>query len=166
MQITAAWRLVGDSVAVDYRETGPGIFYGQDLSAFYGADTDYFYTGPSDWRTWPGSLEATGTELQWRVRTAAGPTLGTLSAFAVSVDVPDINVRLNSVAVAATGTRLTGAVGKFLAIQNVQLTLQGGSTASYLEIADKSPTLGPLVFAKNASGTAVAATIDAFLQGY
>jgi len=166
MQITAAWQLVGDSVAVDYRETGPGIFYGQDLSAFYGADTDYFYTGPSDWRTWPGSLKATGAELQWRVRTAAGPTLGTLSAFAVSVDVPDINVRLNNVAVAATGTRLSGAVGKFLTIQNVQLTLQGGSTASYIEIADKSPSVGPLVFAKNASGVAVAATIDAFLQGY
>jgi hypothetical protein len=166
MQITAAWQLVGDSVAVEYRETGPGIFYGQDLSAFYGADTDYFYTGPSDWRIWPGSLKATGTELQWRVRTASGPTLGTLSAFAVSVDVPDINVRLNSVAVAATGTRLSGAVGKFIAIQNVQLTLQGGSTASYLEITDKSPSLGPLVFAKNASGVAVAATIDAFLQGY
>lgn len=84
----------------------------------------------------------------------------------MAVDVPDKTLALNTVAIGSGGTRLVGAIGQFNVIENIQLTLQGGSTAASLEIADKSNTLGPLINAKNAAGTGVAATIDAFLQGY
>jgi hypothetical protein len=165
-RMTAAWTLTGDSVAIAYRETGPGIFYSADLDSFYGADSDTFYSGAGDWAAWPGAIDAAQTEYQWRVSTAAGATSGTLSAFTASVDVPDLSMRLSDVAIASGGTRLTAAAGYFSVLQNVQLTLQGGSTATYLEVTDKSATLGPLIAAKNDARTGVAAIVDAYLQGY
>jgi carbon monoxide dehydrogenase subunit G len=127
---------------------------------------DYFYDPAPPWQAWPGSVTAKNQEYQWRVTTKAGVTSGLLSAFTVAVDVPDKLLALNAVAISAGGSRLTGAIGQFNLIQNIQLTLQGGSTAVLLEIQDYSVTLGPLITAKNSAGTSVTATIDALLQGY
>jgi hypothetical protein len=164
--MTAAWNLAGNSVNVQYRQTGPSRFYGEDLSMFYGPDDVAFYAPAGVWMTWPGSIVATNQEYQWRVTTAAGAASGLLSAFTVSSDVPDKTLKLNAIFIGAGGTRLVGAIGLFNSIQNVQLTLQGGSTAATLEIQDYSSTLGPLITAKNSAGTGVTATIDALLQGY
>ncbi|MDO8778109.1 MAG: hypothetical protein Q7K57_57205 [Burkholderiaceae bacterium] len=164
--MTAAWVLTGDAVNIQYRPTGPSQFYAAGDATFYGADAEQFYDSAPNWMAWPGSVIATNQEYQWRVTTKAGAASGLLSAFAVSVDVPDKTLKLNAVAISAGGTRLTGAIGLFNVIQNIQLTLQGGSTAVLLEIQDYSITLGPLITAKNAAGTGVTATIDALLQGY
>lgn len=166
INMTAAWLLAGDSVNVQYRPTGPNKMYGQDLDYYYGEDTAPFYSAAGDWLTWPGNILAEYQGYQWRVTTALGSISGLLSSFAISIDVPDKNLKLNAVAISAAGTRLTGAIGNFYSIENIQLTLQGGSTAVILEIQDKSTTLGPLITAKNSAGTGVTATIDAHLQGY
>ena len=165
--MTVAWALTGDAVQVLYRPTGPNPFYGADSDLFYGDDAATFYTSvvPA-WMPWPGTVVAANQEYQWQVITTNGQTSGLLSAFTVSVDVPDKNLKVNAVSIGAGGTRLTAAIGLFNVIQNIQLTLQGGSTAMLLEIQDKSTSLGPLITAKNSSGTGVAATIDALLQGY
>ncbi|MDP1530308.1 MAG: host specificity factor TipJ family phage tail protein [Rhodoferax sp.] len=162
----ASWQVQGDAITVQYRQTGPSQYYGNDDRYFYGADADAFFELPGPWQTWPGSIVTRAEEYQWRVATAAGPVAGLLSEFRLDVDVPDKELRLGDVALAAPGTRLAGAVGLFHSIQNVQLTLHGGSTAKLLEIQDKSTTLGPLVIARNGAGTGVTATIDALLQGY
>lgn len=165
--LTLAWTLAGDAPAVQYRRTGPLPFYDDALAFFYAADTADFYSGASAWSSWPGTLRADNNQsYQFQLSTAGGPTSGLLSALAVSVDVPDKTLKLNNVALNAAGSRLTGAIGSFNVIQNIQLTLQGGSSALSLEITDKSATLGPLVIARNSAGTGVAATIDALLQGY
>ena len=165
-KMTAAWTLTGDAVSVQYRQTGPSPFFGPVSNAFYGDDASAFFTPVGAWLAWPGALTAQNQAYQFRVLTAGGPTTGLLSAFVVSVDVPDKVLKLNAVAILAGGTRLTGAAGQFNAIQNIQLTLQGGSSAVSIEIMDKSSPLGPLINAKNSAGISVAATIDALLQGY
>jgi len=165
-EVVAAWQVQGDAVTVQYRQTGPSQFYSNDDSYFYAAAAADFYEPPGPWQTWPGNMVSRAEEYQWRVAVAAGPVTGLLSAFRIDVDVPDKVLRLGSVTLAAPGTRLSAAIGQFHAIQNVQLTLHGGSTATLLEIQDKSTELGPLVIARNAAGTSVTATIDALLQGY
>lgn len=164
--LTATWTLTGNTPAIEYRFTGPSLFFGTDLTLFYGADTDPFFSGPSDWQMWPGSLSAQAQEYQWRVTTRSGETAGLLSAFIASVDVPDLSMKLTGVVIAAGGTRLSAAAGRFTAIQNIQLTLQDGSGAVSLAIQDRSTSLGPLIIAKNSAGTSVTATIDALIQGY
>jgi hypothetical protein len=164
--MTAIWTVTGDSVQVQYRQTGPTLFYGSDLSAFYADDSSSFYQSPPDWQSWPGTVVAQAQEYQWRVSTREGPSIGLLSAFVVSVDVPDKMLKLNSVPIESGGSRLSGSVGQFNVIQNIQLTLQGGSTAVMLEASDYANALGPLVVAKNSAGSSVSATIDALLQGY
>jgi hypothetical protein len=164
--MTVAFTLTGDVIVLQYRPTGPLPFYGAALDFFYGADADPFYDAAPDWMAWPGSVVAENQEYQFRVATASGPDSGLLSAFTVSVDVPDKTLALNGVAIGSGGSRLTGAIGQFNVIENVQLTLQGGSSAVALEIADKDAATGPLINAKNSAGSGVAATIDALLQGY
>jgi hypothetical protein len=164
--MTIAWNISASSYTVLFRKTGPQPFYGNDASYFYGDDASQFYSSPGDWATWPGSISADNQEYQFQVSTVAGATAGVLSGFAVSVDVPDKTLKLNNVAIAPGGSRLTGAIGYFNVIQNIQLALQGGSTAVKLEINDKSAALGPLITARDTSGTSVAATIDALPQGY
>ncbi len=165
--LTLAWTLAGDAPSVQYRRTGPAPFFDDALAFFFGADAAAFYAGAEAWATWPGSLRVDNNQAyQFQFSTQTGPTAGLLSALVASIDVPDRSLKLNNIALAAAGSRLTGAIGYFNAIQNIQLTLQGGGTALSLEISDKSATLGPLVIARNSAGTGVAATIDALLQGY
>jgi hypothetical protein len=165
--LTLAWTLAGDAPSVQFRRTGPAPFFDDALAFFYGADAAAFYSGAEAWATWPGSLRADNNQAyQFQFATQTGPTAGLLSALVASIDVPDKTLKLNSVALDAAGSRLTGAAGYFNVVQNIQLTLQGGGTALSLEITDKSATLGPSVIARNSAGTGVAAAIDALLQGY
>lgn len=166
MRMTALLDISATTYRVDYRSTGPLPFFGNDLDFFFGADDAEFFSPPGAWTTWPGSITAGVTEYQWRVSTVGGASINQLRSFVVAVDVPDKTLRLDDVPVLAGGTRLTAAMGQFFTIQNVQLTLQGGSTAVSLEIADKSTALGPLIVARDAAGTSVPTTVDAFLQGY
>lgn len=166
MHMTASWDISATIYRVDYRSTGPLPFFGNSMDFFFGADDAEFFSPPGAWTTWPGSITAGVTEYQWRVSTVGGASINQLRSFVVAVDVPDKTLRLDDVPVLAGGTRLAAAIGQFFTIQNVQLTLQGGSTAVSLEIADKSTTLGPLIVARNAAGTSVPTTVDAFLQGY
>jgi hypothetical protein len=162
--MTLAWLLTGETQSIQYRETGPTPFYADDAALYYGTDTASFYVSAPAYATWPGAVTAKNQEYQFKVSTTSGAVSGLLSAFAMSIDVPDKVQALNGIAIGAGGTRL--ASSGFSVIENVQITLQGGSTATYVEITDKSATLGPLITAKNSAGTSVTATIDAFLQGY
>jgi hypothetical protein len=166
-QMTIDWVAVGNNLSIEYRQTAPDTFFYPDADPFFLADaTPMFSTTVAPWSSWLGSLVAGNQGYQFRLKTDAGVTQGVFSEFTVSIDVPDKVLSLPNVAISSGGTRLTDAIGYFVAILNVQMTLQGGSTAVYLEISDKSSTLGPLVYARNAAGTAVNATIDAYLQGY
>ena len=164
--LTLVFGLAGQGQLIQYRPTGPNPFYATvGATPFYGLSTANFYAAPPDWITWPGSIVATPQAYQWQVTTTSGPVQGVISGFVAQVDVPDVVLTLNNIPILAAGTRLAGAIGLFQNIQNIQITLLAG-TATAIQIIDKSTTLGPLVQAFNSAGVAVAATIDAFLQGY
>lgn len=156
--------VVGASPSIRYRRTGPQPFYGAANGDFYGDSAALFYSGPSAWAVWPGSVVAVNDEYQLRITTAAGAVQGAVSALAIKIDVPDKTVRLNDVAIAAGGTRLSAIAGQFAVIKNVQVTLQD-STADQIYVVDKNAALGPLIQAK-AGGVGVSAVIDVTLQGH
>lgn len=90
----------------------------------------------------------------------------TVDDIIVTLDVPDIVEGLEDVTISNTGTRLP-ITKTYRGISVVSLTLQtDGSGAVALKIDDKNHTSGPLVYAYNAAGTAVATTIDAIIRGY
>lgn len=95
-----------------------------------------------------------------------GSTATKITGLLVNLDVPDVNERLEDVAISATGTRLP-ITKTYRGISFVSLTMQtDGSGVVALKVSDKNHTLGPLVYAYNSSGTAVNTTIDAFIRGY
>lgn len=165
--MTVSWLLTGNTQSIQYRKTSNNPFYGVDTDPFYSPDdSTRFYTETAIWQPWPGAIVAESVEYQWRVESGAGAVEGKLSSFTVSVDVPDKLLKLDNISISSGGTRLTGTIGQFNSIQNIQLTLQGSTTAMKVEVIDKSLSLGPLVIAKDASNIGVSATIDALIQGY
>jgi hypothetical protein len=95
-----------------------------------------------------------------------GGTAPKITSVLLNLDVPDIIERFEDIAISATGTRLP-ITKTYRGIAFVSLTMQtDGSGVSSLKVSDKNHALGPLVYAYNASGTAVNTTIDAFIRGY
>lgn len=165
--LTASWNIAGAAVTIQYRIDGAEAFYQDNATYFYGATSSAnFYSLPSAWMVWTGSVVTQSAGYQWKVTTVSGAVGGLLFSFTAQADLPTKNLTLNAIALSPSGTRLTGAIGYFNVISNIQLTLASGSTAVKLEIVDKSTTLGALVIAKDGTGIGVAATVDALIQGY
>lgn len=166
-KMTVAATFTGNTPSIQYRKASHEPFYKADSEPFYNPDdAARFYVEIATWQPWPGSVIAELEEYQWLIELGAGAAEGVISAFAASVDVPDKSMTLNDVAIASTGTRLVGAIGEFNAIKNIQVTLQGSTTAMKVEVVDKSLALGPLVIAKDADNVGVGVTIDALIQGF
>lgn len=161
------WDISGSNLSVQYIPIGATSFFKASFDSFYSLDTDMFYVPSPDWAPWIGAITVQDTGYLFKVTTQTGIDTAQFKGFSVVADVPDTLIASNNVLVSSAGTtRLTDAIGKFYSIQNVQLTLHSGGTAVYLEIVDKNTTLGPLIQAKDASGTLVDATVDAIIQGY
>ncbi len=159
--------LAGEGIAIEYRPVGPSRFYADvDSETHYAsADGDAFYDPSPDYTGWPGSLVVSNQPYQFRVTTGNSPTQGKISGLTPTIDVPDIEERLDDVVLAAGGTRLPIAK-TYSVIKNVALTLQDdGGTATRVRVLDKNPSLGPLVQA-DASGTPTTAKVDVIIQGY
>lgn len=167
-KMTLDFDIIGGAYSVYYRVIGTADFYGTDSADFYGTADDFFYGDLESisWQAWRGQALIEQGWYQFKVTITGGSTQGSINDFMVVVDMPDKNLILNGIALSAGGTRLSGAVGQFTVIQNIQLTLRGGSTATYVEASDYANPLGPLAQAKDSTGTGVSATIDAHIQGY
>ena len=162
LSLTAA----GDSITIEYRPEGPDLLWSEV------ADDPLWTTDPTllwhlpGYQPWPGSIVVAPDIYDLRVTTGFGATPGQISLFSALVDVPDIIEHLNDVAIASGGTRLTLAE-VYRVVKNVQLTLQtSGSSALTAKALDKDAVQGPLVQCFNTSGTGVAGTVDATVQGY
>jgi hypothetical protein len=167
-RLTLSHSIVASSYTIEYARDNAEPFYGIGGDFFYGPDADPFYGQPQDWAVWPGYADAPNGEMfRFRITTAGGSGAEVMQTLQANLDVPDITVNTNDLAVSATGTRLAVPAG-LLAIKNIQITVQadgnGGVTARY---ADKTnTTLGPMVFVLNAAGTQVPGLIDAVIQAY
>jgi len=126
------------------------------------------FSGSVGYLEFPGAIRAEEGTYLFRLTIPAqfGGTPPTVDDIIVSLDVEDVTESLEDVAIANTGTRLP-ITKTYRGIAHVGLTLQtDGSGAVSLKLDDKDPDDGPLVYAYNSAGTAVATTIDAFIRGY
>lgn len=151
---------------IEYQTGGGEPMYEPGGDPLYQPSDDMLFGTPSAWQLWPGSLEVDGAlQVRFRITLAAGELRGEIKEVTAVLDVPDVIERLAAVSIASGGTRLP-ITSTYYAIKTVHLTVHGGGTATSARILDKNPSLGPLVQVINASGTAVAGTVDADVYGY
>ena len=167
LQMTLNAAFAGSKRLIEYKITDTDLMYNAlKTSAFFNTSTTaVFYPDASVYQPWPGSILATINNYKFRFTGDTGSTQGNLSTCIVTIDVPDVTEKINSVAISASGTRLP-ITKSYLAITNVQLTLQSSGTAFVAKYADKNNTLGPLIYCQDISGNNVAGTVDAQIQGY
>ena len=151
---------------VEFQTGGAEPMYEPVGDAMFSPVDEALFGTPSAWSLWPGSLEVDGSvQVRFRITLASGELRGEITEVTAVLDVPDITERLAAVAIASGGTRLP-ITRSYAVIKTVHLTVHSGATATSARIVDKNPTLGPLVQVINASGTAVAGTVDADVYGY
>lgn len=169
--MTIDYTATGSAIKIEYRRTGPSAMYsGDDSRPMYALDdTTPMYLAAPDFVPWPGSASALNEPYQWRVTLGGGATQGVLDAFSVTVDVPDKPpLKVIGMAVSSGGSRVTQAAGYFTyAMQSIQITVQGGGTAISADYSDATNLAsGPLVYARDASGSAVNGTVSVTIEGY
>ena len=151
---------------VEYATGGADPLYTPTGDPLYSPADEALYGTPSDWQLWPGSLAVDGTtEVRFRIALAAGDVQGVISAITAVLDVPDITESLAAVAIGSAGTRLP-ITKTYHGIKTVALAVHSGGSGTSARIVDKDAALGPLIQVINTSGSAVAGTVDAQIQGY
>ena len=167
-RMTLLYTAAASQYQINYRPVNAApAFAGRGTQAAFpqGASAAAF-AAPGAWSVWPGEIQASVQPYQFQVVFGVGTTQQQLQRLTAQVDVPDVRLKLSNVAISATGTRLSAAVGKFSAITSINLTLQAGGTTVDAQYTDHSATLGPNIICINNAGTQVAGTIDATLEGY
>ncbi|MFQ5954021.1 MAG: host specificity factor TipJ family phage tail protein [Kiloniellales bacterium] len=168
-QLTLTLTVVAVSWSIEYRPIGAQVLFWTQVSTnkfWSGTDSNAFWSPPPDFQPWPGAIEATTQQYEFRLITASGAIQGKVTVFKATVDVADVEEHIQDAAIAAGGTRLTLAK-TYTKIKFVGIDIQADANqARSIEITDKDVSQGPLIKAFNAAGTQVAATVDAFVQGY
>lgn len=160
----------GAGVVLEYAtDSAAPVWSGDDAAAVWsGDDAAAWWNGRTGYVQWPGEIAALGnTGYYFRASIGGGTTRGKIIGLDLVVDVPDIVEEFDDLAitVAADGLRLP-LTRTYRRVKGVQLTLQDdGGTAETIKGYDKS-TDGPLVKAKDASGTFTTALFDARVWGY
>ena len=161
------YEIEGDSYLIEYQTGGGEPFYGTpDSDPMWLPSDELAYGPPSAWSVWPGSIEVDGAiQARFRITISGGELQGAIRYLDAVLDVPDVTELLEGVEVAPGGTRLP-ITKPYTAVRTARLTVLGGGTGVSARLIDKNPTLGPQVEILNASGTAVAGSLDAEIQGY
>ena len=167
-KLTLSHDIAASNYSIEYALDNLQPFYGDSNNYFYGEDADPVYGGPQPWASWPGYFDAPdGAIFRFRVTTSGGTGTEVIKALQPNLDVPDITIEINDLAVSPSGTRLPIPPG-LLGIKNIQITVQsdgsGGVSARYAE--KTNITMGPLVYVINESGAQVSGLIDAVIQAY
>ncbi len=165
-RMTLAYTASGETIALYWRPMGQAIMWlTTDTELMWGTDADAMWQVP-DFELWPGEAVAVVDSYEFRIVTSGGTMQGIVSAFTVSLDVPDIVERFDNVVIAAGGTRLP-LTKSYRVIRNVLLTLQddGGSSAN-AKAMDKDAAAGPLIQCFTTAGAATSGWVDATIQGY
>lgn len=146
-QLTIDATIVGDSFQIDYIPPSGGATYAP----------------------FPGYIpkaEAGLYKFKIYIPSQFGAVAPKITALSLNLDVEDITENFENIAIASGGTRLP-ITKTYRGIKNVTLTMQtDASGVSALKVTDKNHTLGPLIYAYDTGGTAVATNIDAFVRGY
>ena len=167
-RLTLQHTVVAEQYQVNYRPSNPApAFMGASLeAAFSQAQTAAAFAASPAFMVWPGSIQAATQPYEFQILCGIGNVQQQITRLLAQVDVPDINLRLSDVAIAAGGTRLAAAIGKFTAITNINLTVKSDGVVMDAQYTDKSPSLGPRVICLDKNVAQVAGTVDVLLQGY
>jgi hypothetical protein len=168
-QMTIDHTLAGEAIDLDYRTPAgdSAAMWGHAETLMWGPDAAVpMRAHAPGYAPWPGALTATAGDWQIRIKTNFSRTRGRIDDLSVVWDVPDREVYLDDVVIAAPGgTQLSVGTG-WNAIRVVNLTLQNdGGTARTPIVIDKS-LAGPLVKCLDATGVATTGKVDAIIQGY
>jgi hypothetical protein len=158
------WAAVGNNPVVEYRQLYPTPFYGADGDSKYGIDDNAsFYGANSDFAPMPASIVMQNGVYQFRISLGTG-TIGEVTEFNLSVDVPDIIETISNFVVNGGAIPYTR---NFTAITNVQATMQQNTLGVVTIRVDKSVPLAPTITGYNSSQIATSGALaDIVLQGY
>lgn len=158
------WAAVGNNPVVEYRQVYPTPFYGADGDSKYGIDDNAsFYGADTDFAPMPASIVVQNGVYQFRISLGTG-TIGEVTEFNLSVDVPDIVEVVNNHVVNGGAIPYTR---NFTAITNVQATMQQNTLGVVTIRVDKSVPLAPTITGYNSSQIATSGALaDIVLQGY
>jgi hypothetical protein len=156
-----------DDYTIEYRENSPKPMWSSvTTNLMWSADSSAPMWDTPDYQPWPGQITSRNSMYDFRITTRQSTTQGIVNTFTIVVDAPDVDEKLNNIAISAIGTRLP-ITKHYTSIKVVNLTLQAdGGTALKPQVEDKDPVLGPLVKCYNSSNVAVTGTVDALIQGY
>ncbi len=165
-QMTVVTDLTGTHPSIQYRPTGPGPMWSEQINNPMWSAADTLMWQVPDFMPWPGAVNSNVDFYEFRLSTGFGPTPGSATSFSAIIDVPDLEELLNDVVISASGSRLP-ITKTFRSIKTVILTMQADAGyAVRASVIDKSAALGPMIETYNGSGTRVSGTIDARIQGY
>jgi len=158
------WAALGNNPVVEYRQIYPTPFYGADGDSKYGFDDNAsFYGENTDFLPMPSSIVMQNGVYQFRISLGTG-TIGEVTEFNLSIDVPDIVEVVNNHLVNGGAIPYTR---NFTAITNVQATLQQNALGVVTIRVDKSVPLAPTITGYNSSQIATSGALaDIVLQGY
>lgn len=160
--------LSGEPYAITYRTGGGSVQWpGKDSGYYWGSDdTVTYWISQTDWLPWPGSVSSLKVQ-SYEIKTVinGGAIQPVVSGFSVLFDVPTISETISGSSISAGGTRL--AVTKsYRSITGVNLTIQGSTGGAVSASVEDKLSTGPLVKVLNSSGTSIAGSVDAIVQGY
>jgi hypothetical protein len=156
----------GADLAVFYRKVSPGALFEGDADYLFPDDTSAMFAAASEWRPWPGQLQIENDIYQFKFEIGAGSVQGKITNLALVVDAPDILEYVNDVTISIGGTAVP-YTSPFTQIQNVQVTLQAGTSGAVSVETDKTTPLAPVVMALDSAQDPVGgATADIILKGY
>lgn len=153
--------------SIEYSLPNQSLFYAPTNQLMYGDDASLLYGPYTDFMPWTGEYFASqSTQILIRVTTTGGAGIDKLLELTALLDVADIELKYNNVAINSGGSRVL--IGQQInAIKNVQVTVQAdGNNGVTARIIDKSSTLGPIIEVLNSSGASVNGLIDATIQAY
>ena len=125
------------------------------------------YLGAVDWRPWPGSAPMlSGETVDLRLTVFGGDVQPAVRSFNPVIDLPDREVTVAHVDIAAGGTRLPIGAGWTLVESVSGLTVEDdGGDAVYAKPIDTDPS-GPLIRTFAGTGVATSGRVTATVKGY
>ena len=156
---------------LEYRHSSLDLMWPEDadVDLMWPASRDTEIMWPkTDWKPWPGSVVVSaGADYEFRLTIPNTDSETRVTALSVTIDVPDRNAHLGSVAIAGAGTRLALPGAAWNVVTGVQLTVSDdGGSARLARVLDYDAALGPLVETLTIADAAVAGTVVADIQGY
>lgn len=135
---------------------------GEDSAVWWGAGADGL---AMPWRAWPGAALVNVEPYLFVLRIAGGAAQQQASALTMVLDVEDLVLKFNDIAVGPSGYVLDLG-GRFRLVTNIQLTLEDDGGAGFKAgWSNKNGSPGPTLTVLDVAGLPTSGTVDAMITG-